>query len=332
MTLILRHTPPYDKTYMTTIDAEFAGTTVLDFYTRRFRFMTREQWADVIASGVATVNGLPTLADQILCPNDLICTRRTGVIEPPVNDRLEVLHDENGLFVINKPAPLPVHPSGRYWKNTLTEILKERDPARHYHPIYRLDSWTTGVLVMATNPEAARILHRQVVRQQMKKTYAVLACNLDLHRIVLRPTSFVPHPTSLVPRPTFFVDAPIGRIPGGVRSTRLDATDLKAACTEFTVLAQNGDVTLLKAVPITGRTNQIRVHLQHVGAHVLGDPLYGPAHPNIRTYAPTHDFMALHCREMCFEWPPANPCILRAPWPEGFLRHFDLQQLDYHFA
>jgi 23S rRNA pseudouridine1911/1915/1917 synthase len=306
----LRHTPPYDKTYYTHIGDEFVGKSVIDFYSQRFRFLSREQWLEVIASGVATVNGVVSAPDQILQNGDVIRTDRRGVMEPPVNDVFDILYDADGLFVINKPAPLPVHPSGRYWKNTLTEILIERYPAIKFHPIYRLDSWTTGVLILAKTEAAARVLHRQVMKKKMRKLYAVMARGV----------------ASLEP---FDVAAPIGRGLCGFRAAGDDTREPKPALTRFWPLLQKDDITLLAAEPVTGRTNQIRVHLQHVGAHVLNDPLYGPEAPPNKDAIP---FLGLHCRRMQFEWPAGNPFEICAPWPKPFIELFGSEKLEKSFS
>lgn len=309
MGIRFRHTPPYDKTYFTHIDEEFAGVSVIDFYTQRFRFLSRAEWLEVIASGVATVNGAVSAPEQILQKGDVIRTDRRDVMEPAVNDVFDILYDADGLFVINKPAPLPVHPSGRYWKNTLTEILSERCPGIKFHPIYRLDSWTTGVLILAKTEAAARVLHRQVLKKRMRKLYAVLARGV----------------TSLEP---FEVAAPIGRSTGGFRGVGAHMLEAKPALTRFWPLLRKDDVTLLAAEPVTGRTNQIRVHLQHVGAHVLNDPLYGPEAPPNKDVAP---FLGLHCRRMQFEWPVGNPFEICAPWPEPFVELFGSTELEACF-
>lgn len=305
----MRHYPPYNKTYIMNIDGEFAGLRLIDLYTLRFPFFSREQWLEVIASGAAWVNDIVADSEQILQSGDVLKTERRGVVEPPVNDAIEILCDENGLLVLNKPAPLPVHPSGRYFKNTLVEILAERNPDKKFHPIYRLDAWTTGVIILATEDEAARILHRQVLKRRMRKFYAVLAKSIN-------------HEGS------FVVDAPIGRVMGGIRGVGENTIKPKPAQTIFTVLAKNADVCLLRAELLTGRTNQIRVHLAHMGGHVLNDPLYGPEGKKNQDDLP---YLGLHCREMHFEFPFGNPRVARAPWPEHFKKYFSSEEMDALF-
>jgi RluA family pseudouridine synthase len=270
------------------------------------------------------VNGVRAGPETVLAVTDLIATYRAEVTEPPVNDHIEILYEDDGLMILNKPAPLPVHPSGRFEKNSLISILRERagDPEKPFHPIYRLDAWTTGVFLMATESERARFLHRQVEKKRMKKTYAVLAVG-----------NFGDAP--------FTVDAPIGRRSGGRRGVGAELEKSKPCVTRFTPLARarteggarpsDRPLTLLKAEPLTGRTNQIRIHIQHAGGYVLNDPLYSPMFtPEAWEEIP---FLGLHCREMGFALTPGHTDFhIRAPWPEGFRAHFQGQEMDAFFA
>lgn len=304
----LRHIPPYDFQYRFTVDRTFSGRTLIEFYTDRFGFKPREYWEDLIFRGESTVNEQDVIPTQILQTGDIVRTWRRDVTEPPVNDELEILCDTGGLFILNKRAPIPVHPSGRYFKNSLTTILRERFPGRAFHTIHRLDLWTTGVLLLATDERMAKILHGQVEKQKMKKAYGVLAVG-----------NFGDKP--------FKIDVPVGRVQGAHRGYGEGITEARNCVTEFTPLLTNNQITFLKAEPLTGRTNQIRVHVKAAGGSILNDPLYSPNPPREDEI----DFMGLHCRQMDFITGTDMPFCAKANWPEGFLRYFSKDELDESF-
>lgn len=242
---------------------------------------------------------------QLLKLDDVIHTRRDDVVEPDVNDDYQIIHDADGVFVINKPAPLPVHPVGRYYKNSLKYILDERYPERQFHTIHRIDVWTTGVLVMATDLIVAKYLHKQVAKQKNKKIYAVLA-------------------KGNFPKERFEVDLAIGRVSGAHRGVGPDVENPKESRTIFTPITARDGITLLRAEPITGRTNQIRVHVQAAGGYILNDPLYSPA-----TETTQHTYIGLHCREMKFSLKyPDEPASFKASWPEHYLKYFSEIELN----
>lgn len=292
-----RHTAPYEQRYRFTVSEEYSGRRLIDFYRERFAFRDENYWRDLITRGNVTLNHLATEAEQIIKTGDIIHTIRRDVKEPDVNDGYEILYEKEGLFIINKPAPLPVHASGRYYKNSLLTILREQYPQTAFHTIHRLDLWTTGVLILATEPKIARHLHLQIENQLLKKTYAVLAKGDFGDK-------------------AFTIDVPVGRKNGAHRGFGEGITEAKPSITEFVPLGQKDGVTLLKATPVTGRTNQIRVHIQAAGGHVLNDLLYSPEPPDEQKI----DFMGLHCRAMRFMLPSNESVTVTAPWPDGFLR------------
>ncbi len=300
MTDSWRRTPPYTQNYRTEIKSEDAGVSLIDFFCRRFFFFTRDQWLDYIAREAITVNRDKASPDDIIKVGDIIHSFRNDVQEPDVRDDYEVLYEENGVLVVNKPAPLPVHAAGRYYKNSLLYILQEKFPDKKFHTIHRLDLWTTGVLFLATDPKAAAIIHREMDKGQVEKMYGVLATGNFMQK-------------------EFIVDEPIGRLSGNRRGVGGHLDEAKPAVTRFTVIAQKDDVTLLKAEPITGRTNQIRVHIQAAGGHIVGDPLYGAGEA-------ATDFMGLHCRSMRLKIAQGSePTTFVAPWPDGFKKYFSVE-------
>ncbi len=177
-----------------------------------------------------------------------------------MNADIQVLFEDEALVVVNKPAPLPMHPSGRFNRNTLTWILRQAFGLHGLRPVHRLDANTTGVAVFAKTRAIAGDLQMQFDRGLVEKVY-------------LAEINGVPAQSE------FSCDAPIGRERGGAggRDVALieDADEALAAVTDFRVVRVNEPPsTLVEALPKTGRTHQIRLHLWHLGMPIIGDPMY----------------------------------------------------------
>jgi RluA family pseudouridine synthase len=187
---------------------------------------------------------------------------------------------------LNKPAPLPVHPSGRFNRNTLQSILNAVYYPQKLRPLHRLDANTTGIVLFARTRYFASQLQPLFATGGVEKHY--------LARIQGHP------PTS-----QFVCDAPIGNCTMGLGARAIDEQGF-AARTEFRLLHRFTDGTsLVEARPITGRTNQIRVHLWHLGWPVLGEQAYLPNQQLGETQ--THDIgdppLCLHALRITFNHP-----------------------------
>ena len=146
-----------------------------------------------------------------------------GTTEPAINPHLQVLYVDSDLVIIDKPAPLPVHPCGRFFKHTLSKLAEYAWPEIHMHPVHRLDADTTGILITTKHSKAARYIHDQFVNKKIKKTY--------LARVHGVPTSRA-----------FVVDRAISKMSNGKRKTSDDGC---VAVTEFSVLTDCGDNTAI---------------------------------------------------------------------------------------
>jgi RluA family pseudouridine synthase len=181
-----------------------------------------------------------------------------NVTEPDVAGRVEILYEDEALIVLNKPAPLPMHRGGRFYRNTLQYILNHAYHPQRPYPAHRLDANTTGLVLVTRTRHFAGRLQPQFARGQVEKLYLVRAQG---------------HPKEDV----FRCAAPISTESGEIGSRTVDLESGRAARTEFRVRQRDGDgTTLLEARPLTGRTNQIRVHLWHLGFPVCGDAIYLP--------------------------------------------------------
>jgi 23S rRNA pseudouridine1911/1915/1917 synthase len=177
----------------------------------------------------------------------------------PEEAPLRIAYEDEHLLVVDKPAGIVVHPSAGQRQGTLVHGLLERlagGPAERPGIVHRLDRDTSGLLVAARSPEAHRRLENLVRRRALERSYLALVRG---------------HPRSW--RGT--IEAPVGRDRSDPRRHSLDTDTPRAAVTHFEVLELLPEHALLAVRLETGRTHQIRVHLEAIGLPVAGDPVYG---------------------------------------------------------
>jgi RluA family pseudouridine synthase len=193
-----------------------------------------------------------------------------------------------------------MHAGGRFYRNTLQHILNAAYHPQTPHPAHRLDANTTGLVLVARTRELASNLHAQFALGRVAKTY--------LARV-----------QGTLPAAELFCAAPISAEAGENCARTVDLVNGLAARTEFRLLRRLADGTsLLEARPLTGRTNQIRVHLQHLGFPVCGDPVYlrDGKLGNTQTLAVGDPPLCLHAARLKFFHPASGePVEFTAPLP-----------------
>jgi 23S rRNA pseudouridine1911/1915/1917 synthase len=170
-----------------------------------------------------------------------------------------VVFQDDSIVVVNKPAGLVVHPAPGHRGTTLVEFLggvTAGGPAERPGVVHRLDRDTSGLLVLARTDQALRTLQEAIAERRVHREYLALVDGIP-------------------PSRTGTVDAPIGRDTRDRTRMAIDGESAREAVTHFEVVEYVGSATLLSVVLDTGRTHQIRVHLQAIGHPVLGDPTYG---------------------------------------------------------
>ena len=248
---------PRDSYKPLNVPEDCDGKTLLEMLCRVVKNVSRDYWEAECARGlIVNLEGEKFSATQVVRAGQRYRHVFPNVTEPDVNGAVEILHEDEALIVLNKPAPLPMHAGGRFYRNTLQHLLNAAYHPQKPHPAHRLDANTTGIVLVTRTRHFAGKLQPQFERGEVEKIYLV--------RVQGSPDA-----------EAFSCDAPISTESGELGSRTVDEASGDSARTEFRVSKRfNDGTTLLEARPLTGRTNQIRVHLWHLGFPVAGDPVY----------------------------------------------------------
>ena len=293
---------PHDNYKSINVPADCDGLTLLATLCRVVKNISAPVWEAECARGLVVNHaGQPVPLDMIVREGERYRHVFPGVVEPEVNGQVEILHEDEALIVLNKPAPLPMHAGGRFYRNTLQYILNAVYHPQKPHPAHRLDANTTGLVLVTRTRHFAGRLQPQFAQGRVEKKYIVRVQG---------------HPD----KDAFTCDAPISAQSGETGSRAVDWEAGLPARTEFTVRQRLADGTaLLEARPLTGRTNQIRVHLWHLGWPVCGDAVYLPAQVvgDTQTLSVTDPPLCLHAWQIKFIHPlTRQPVAFTAPPPD----------------
>lgn len=228
---------------------------------------TRSKVQQAIAAGHVLVDGRPARNSQRVAPGQLISVR---VVRPPApvagpeDIPLDILYEDADLIVLDKPAGMVTHPAYTHYSGTLVNALLHRwkDAAGEFGDatrpgiVHRLDKDTSGVMVVAKNEATLAKLARQFSERTTEREYWAVVWGR------LHPRSGTIH-------------AALGRSRSDRKKFAVSRTGGKEATTDYEVIEEFADLTLVKLKLRTGRTHQIRVHMHHLGHPVFGDPTYG---------------------------------------------------------
>ncbi|EAY02204.1 ribosomal large subunit pseudouridine synthases, putative [Trichomonas vaginalis G3] len=244
-----RFIKPYDFTFSAGSKERWVGQPLIDVFTNEFRVASREEYEEKIRNGKIIVNGRKIPVDYRIGPLDSIkhiCTR----IEAPVfNKPLLKLGETDNYVAYLKPASVTVNTVGGYFYNSMVKRLPP-----HLHVVHRLDRVTSGIIVFAKNKAAATNFNQYLVGEKVSKTY--------IARVIGR-----------FPKGEIICDQPLGT-DFNLHRTVVTPTG-KPSKTIFKLLKTNGKESIVEAHPITGRTHQIRCHLQYLGYPITNDEMYG---------------------------------------------------------
>lgn len=223
---------------------------------------------------------------------------------------VEVLVRASGWLAVDKPPKVPVHPVNRVLENSLIRILRRQEGEPDLRLAHRLDSETTGVLLVARDVPTSRHLSMAFMNGQVHKEYLALVAGE-------------------VPEDQGRIELEIGPARDSRVYLRQEAGHGKSALTLWRVERRLAGRTLLRLFPSTGRRHQLRVHLAAIGHPILGDILYGrPDEDYLRMVRGDGDVrqcigpgrQMLHCARLCFS-DPAGPgeVTVEAPLPADFV-------------
>ena len=270
------------------IPAAFDGQTLLKALVELFPQVSPTEWeARCEAGRFENYGGSVRSKDHIVRGGERVVQIFPPDVEPPVCADIHVLYEDEAILVICKPAPLPMHASGRFHRNTLQYILNQVYTPKYPRPVHRLDANTTGLVVFARTRHFCRLLQRQFLEGTVDKRYLVRTLG---------------HP----PQDMFFSVAPISAEPDVMGTRGIDELDGLPSRTDFQVIERSeAGTTLIEAKLETGRTNQIRVHLWQLGYPVVGDPAYLTDHRigGTQTLNPEAPPLQLHAWKLSFKHP-----------------------------
>ena len=277
------------------------GLTVLEAFERLLAHKPDGYWEEQCRHGLIVNSNHNTLhAHSRVHAGERLLHRHVQLVEPDVASDLDVLYEDATLIVLNKPAPLPMHAGGRFTRNTVQHVLDMVYRPQKPKPVHRLDANTTGIVIFARTRDGARALQQQFIHGRVNKVYVVRVQG---------------HP----PRDDYRCEAPISKTPGLSGTRAVDMHNGDTAITQFKVIERSANGTsLLEARPLTGRTNQIRIHCAFLGFPVLNDDVYSDAAP-----APHHTKsideppLCLHAWTIGFTHPASGEYVsFTAPMPE----------------
>lgn len=221
----------------------------------KFPFKATEIWKERIQLGNVYVDGSVVAPDFMLSERNVVFHHNPKVIEPSVPDEIRILYEEEDFLAVYKPAPMPMHPGGRYNKNSLTELLKIQGYS-DLRITHRLDAVTSGIVLLAKSKSFAKKVMHCFAAGKVSKTY-------------LAKVSGVPEES------TRRIESRIRRKYGFVFESGKDLEDGFNAVTDFEVVERTATSSWVRCSPITGRTHQIRLHLAEWGFPIIDDPIYG---------------------------------------------------------
>jgi 23S rRNA pseudouridine1911/1915/1917 synthase len=302
------YTAPSPEGMQRQVPQELAGLRLDQALARMFPEHSRSRLAAWLRDGHVLIDSAAGSPKQKIWGGE-----RIAVTEPPSPEgtaqaediALNVVHEDESVLVIDKPAGLVVHPGAGNASGTLMNALLHRAPELAGVPragiVHRLDKDTSGLLVVARTLEAQTDLVRQMQARSVKREYLAL-----VHGWV--------HGDGLV-------NAPLGRDPRN--RVRMSVNTLgggKEARTRYRVIERYAGATLLECSLETGRTHQIRVHMQSLGHPLVGDPVYRSGRPSVRAADDAigrFQRQALHAARLAFFHPESEELLqFESPLPE----------------
>jgi RluA family pseudouridine synthase len=297
------------------------GKRLDDYLCSRFPYLDRAAWLAELGAGKVQIDGQPATAATVVRRGQQL-TYLTQRTEPEVPLEIPILAADEHMLVVDKPALLPCHSDGAFIRHTLVHQLEQGHGRLRL--VHRLDRETSGVVLLARSRSAHRKLDLQFRSGEVQKGYlAVVRGEVASD---------------------FLCEAPIGRSAHSAIALRrsvvpVESSGAQPARTEFELLWRGNGRSLVYCRPRSGRTHQIRVHLEHCGHPLLGDVLYGQpdthylqfvarvkrGEPAQRNVAGQPSRQLLHAHRLSLPHPKDGAVVAyTAPVPEEFHRWADI--------
>ncbi len=243
---------------------------------------------------LVTINGEPIKSGHKVKLNDVLLATTTPLLAEPDAIELPIIYEDDDVIVINKPAGVLTHTNGAYNREaSVASFIRSRVnqsmSGERGGIVHRLDRRTSGVLICAKHQDSLSWLQKQFSQRKTKKSYVAIV-------------------EGTVTPPEAIIDAPIARNAAKPKTFHVDPAG-KSAQTVYHVLASHAHHTCLLLEPVTGRTHQLRVHLQYIHHPILGDDLYNPA---------GQGNLLLHALKLEITLPNKERKIFQAPLPTYF--------------
>lgn len=288
--------------YESTVPSAHAGRELLAYHVACFTRVPASLWEERIAAGLVRVNGEPRGLGHALAEGDVVTFHRPPWEEPDAPLTFAVVYEDDDVLIVDKPSGLQVQPGGPFSDKTLLHQVQTSAPHRaRAANVHRLGRGTSGLVLFGQSREARADLSAQFREAEPCKTYLAW----------VRGTAL---PCTVQAR------HPIGAVPHGPLTIWCARPEGKASHTRVRVLARDParDRTLVAAQPITGRPDQIRIHLAASGAPIVGDELFGVGGGIASDVPPGKGGYLLHAAGLWFRHPRHGRQVkarARPPWP-----------------
>ncbi len=302
-----------ERTETFTVEATLPTERLDRFLHARYPAASRSALQRLIEEGEITVNGDKVKPTHAPHAGEVIVVRWPGPRPDkaePEEIPLTVLHEDDALLVVNKSPDIAVHPGNGHERHTLVNALLHHCAGRlsgiggvaRPGIVHRLDLETSGCLVVAKDDATHLALSAQFAGREVGKIYHALVCGSPTRNSGEIKVAIARHPT---------------------HRKRMAATEGggRAAWTSYEVVRRLAAASLVQCTLHTGRTHQIRVHLEHLGYPVVGDTIYGKRQNTrlreVTGYAAPRQM--LHAAKLAFTHPQTGKVVaFEAPWPKDF--------------
>lgn len=240
------------------VPAELAGQRLDRFLQHRIPRLSRTRAQSIIRACAVRSDGARRRPSDLVRAGETVFLVRERFIEPETPLHYGVVHEDDALLIVDKPAGLPMHPTATYHKHTLSYLLCERYAGQFAPRIaHRLDRETSGLVLCGRTLDAERKLKRAFEQHRVQKTYLAIV-------------------RGELAQDEGEIDLPMAPVREGLHVLMEVRDDGLPSHTMYRVIERRAGHSLLELSPKSGRQHQLRVHLSALGHSIVGDKLYGP--------------------------------------------------------